>query len=219
MKPTAPAIELSDLTLGFGAEPLCSGLTLSIPGGANVMVSGRSGSGKSTLLKALLGFVRPHQGRIRIQGQILNRDTVWTLRREMAYLAQEPDLGTGSVRDCLLRPFGYRMNRVRTPSDEQIRSWFERFFLSRDLQAQDVSTLSGGQKQRVALIIAVLLDRPILLLDEPTSALDQFSRIAVTEYIDQAHDKTVLWVSHDPTVMPRADRVVPLDRVGGKEET
>ena len=214
-----PAIEITELTLGFGAEVLCADLTLSVPCGHKVIVCGRSGSGKSTFLKALLGFVRPLHGDIKIQGKALHPDSVWTLRREMAYLAQEPDLGTGRVKDCVLRPFGYRINRRCTPSDKRIDYWFERFFLSHDLQTKDISVLSGGQKQRVAFIIAILLERSIFLLDEPISALDQFSKTAVAEYIHQIDDKTVLWVSHEASVYESADQVVNLDHIRRGEVT
>lgn len=208
MKSATPVIDVQGLSLGFD-KPLCSELTFSLDAGDKVHIQGRSGSGKSTLLRCLLGFVRPLAGRILILDQPLAQNTVWPLRARMAYVTQEPDLGTGTVRDAILRPFSYRVNTHLHPSDADIGRWCDRFFLPRDLPAQDVTTLSGGQKQRVALITAILLKRNIILLDEPTSALDAVSKVAVAEYFSHS-DQTVLWVSHDAGALVEADQIIAL---------
>ncbi|MCF7975940.1 MAG: ATP-binding cassette domain-containing protein, partial [Phycisphaerae bacterium] len=180
MKSARPVIDVKTLSLGFD-KPLCSDLTFSIDPGAKVRIEGRSGSGKSTLLRCLLGFVRPLAGQITICDQPLAPDTAWSLRSRMTYVTQEPDLGTGTVKDTILRPFSYKANAHLHPTDKDIQHWCAQFFLPKDLPAQDVTTLSGGQKQRVALITAILLERDIILLDEPTSALDAVSKVAVSE--------------------------------------
>ncbi len=209
MKPNHPVIDVQTLSLGFD-KPLCADLTFSLKAGAKVRIDGRSGIGKSTLLRCLLGFVRPLSGQVTIFDQRLTRDTVWPLRSRMAYVTQEPDLGTGLARDTILRPFAYRANAHLRPTDKDILYWCEHFFLSQTLLAQDVTTLSGGQKQRVALITAILLSRDIILLDEPTSALDAISKVAVAEHF-YGSDQTVLWVSHDITAFDKADQVITLD--------
>ncbi len=209
MKPNHPVIDVQTLSLGFD-KPLCADLTFSLKAGAKVRIDGRSGIGKSTLLRCLLGFVRPLSGQVTIFDQRLTRDTVWPLRSRMAYVTQEPDLGTGLARDTILRPFAYRANAHLRPTDKDILYWCEHFFLSQTLLAQDVTTLSGGQKQRVALITAILLSRDIILLDEPTSALDAISKVAVAEHF-YGSDQTVLWVSHDTTAFDKADQVITLD--------
>lgn len=209
MKPNPPVMDVQALSLGFN-KPLCTDLTFSLKEGAKVRIDGRSGTGKSTLLRCLLGLVRPISGQVTIFNQRLTRDTVWPLRSRMAYVTQEPDLGTGPVKDTILRPFAYKANLHLHPTDKDIRHWCDHFFLSQALLAQDATTLSGGQKQRVALITAILLKRDIILLDEPTSALDAISKVAVAEHFYQS-DQTVLWVSHDNTAFDKADRVITLD--------
>ena len=215
MKSNHPVIDVQALSLGFN-KPLCTDLTFSLKEGAKVRIEGRSGAGKSTLLRCLLGFVRPLSGEISIFNQRLTPDTVWPLRSRMAYVTQEPDLGTGTVKDTILRPFAYKTNVHLHPTDQDIFHWCDRFFLSKTLLTQDVTTLSGGQKQRVALIIAILLARDILLLDEPTSALDAISKEAVREHF-YGTDQTVLWVSHDTTTFDKTHQVITLDGVGHEE--
>ena len=215
MKSNHPVIDVQALSLGFG-KPLCTDLTFSLKEGAKVRIEGRSGAGKSTLLRCLLGFVRPLSGQVTIFDQRLTCDTVWPLRSRMAYVTQEPDLGTGPVKDTILRPFAYKTNAHLHPTDKDILYWCDHFFLSQTLLAQDVTTLSGGQKQRVALITAILLARDIILLDEPTSALDAISKVAVAQHFYQS-DQTVLWVSHDTTAFDKADRVITLDGAGHEE--
>jgi putative ABC transport system ATP-binding protein len=215
MKPANSVIDVQALSLGFD-KPLCPDLTFSLEPGAKVRIEGRSGVGKSTLLRCLLGFVRPLSGQITIFNQRLAPDTVWSLRSRMAYVTQEPDLGTGTIKETIHRPFTYKANAHLHPTDTDMGYWCDQFFLSRDLLTQDVTTLSGGQKQRVALIIAILLKRDIILLDEPTSALDAISKVAVAEHFYQS-DQTVVWVSHDTTTFDKAEQIIALDGVCHEE--
>ncbi len=209
MKSVSPAIDVQALCLGFD-KPLCTDVTFSLEPGAKVRIEGRSGSGKSTLLRCLLGFVRPLSGQITIFDKPLTPETLGAIRSRMAYVTQEPDLGTGTVVDTMLRPFSYKANTHLRPTDKDIQDRCEQFFLSRELLTQKIATLSGGQKQRIALIIAILLKRDIILLDEPTSALDAISKVAVAEHFYRT-DQTVVWVSHDTTAFDKAGHVISLD--------
>jgi len=70
--------------------------------------------------------------------------------------------------------------------------------------------LSGGEKQRLALVSALLLDRPILLLDEASAALDAEAKRAVAAHLSGMHDLTVLSVSHDAEWQGFSNRVIDL---------
>lgn len=84
--------------------------------------------------------------------------------------------------------------------------------MSTDLLGLDLRDLSGGEKQRVALISALLLDRPILLLDEITASLDRESAAAVFATLAGLRHQTILAVGHHADALPQADRAVALDR-------
>ena len=204
-------IDVKGLTIKFGRETVFTDISFTVNSGQKVVIEGRSGTGKSTLLKCLLGFILPDTGQIRFNSRILNHQTVWDIRKHTAYLPQEPDLGSGTVRDILELPFTYQANLHKKKNLNKTEKLFERFFLSRDLLEKRISTLSGGQKQRVALVSAVLLDRNVYFLDEPTSALDALSRKAVMDFFTDS-DSTVLWISHHHEIC-NPDEVIDLDHI------
>jgi putative ABC transport system ATP-binding protein len=170
-------------------------------------ILGPSGCGKSSLLGAMLGFVTPERGAITIDGTGVDEKSAWQLRHKIAYVTQEPDFGRLTALECIRRPFGYKANAHLQWSDASVRSYFDRFKLP-------VKLLSGGEKQRIAIIIALLLDRPVLLLDEPTSALDKENR-AILKDLLAGLDKTILFVSHDDILLEIADMTVDLKPAGG----
>jgi ABC-type iron transport system FetAB ATPase subunit len=216
-----PAIEIDNLTLQFGSQTVLDDFSLSILPGQKVLLSGNSGTGKSSLLRCLLGFIVPRQGQIRIQGTPLDGKSVWHIRRQMAYVAQEPQLGSGKVRDVLGRPFTWKANHsLRYDADEMVQLC-RRLYVPEMLLDKDITDLSGGEKQRIALISAILLGRSIYLLDETTSALDAESKKAILDYWASRTDLTVLIVSHDTAASSIADRVVTLPNgsAGGRHES
>jgi len=210
------AIDIQGLTLQVGEQVLFKDLNMSVSRGQKVVIAGPSGSGKSTFLKCLLGFVPPSSGRILVEGRELSADTVWSLRRSLAYVAQEPDLGTGKVQQILEQPFAYHANRGLGSQLQCMPEQVSRFRLVPEILDKDITSLSGGEKQRIALVSAALLDRSIYLLDEVTSALDSSCKQAVLAFFLDNQDVTVLLVSHDPDVLQRADQVIGLDALSGK---
>ena len=198
------------MTVRFREKSVIEGFSLRLAPGEKVILTGRSGAGKSTILKCILGFVLPAAGIIRIDGELLVRESVWRLRREMAYVAQEPDLGEGLVQDVLERPFTYRANFHLRGNLKRTTDLFERLLLPVELLDKEISSLSGGEKQRVALISAILLDRRIFLLDEVSSALDETSERAIAQFFSSDDQVTVLSVSHNRQVFSDSDRIIEL---------
>ncbi len=207
---SVPSIEIKNITVRFEGKMILEDFSLHVNSGEKVVLTGESGLGKSTVLRSVLGFVIPVEGSIFINGQPLSPETVWRLRTFLAYVPQEPNLGSGPLREWLERPFTYRANSGLRKNLDRIPELFDRFLLSMDLLEKEVSTLSGGEKQRVALVSAILLDRKIFLLDEPTSALDDSNRDRMMDYLRSIPDRAVLAVSHDPALLALADRVVRL---------
>ncbi|MCK5218559.1 ATP-binding cassette domain-containing protein [bacterium] len=207
---TKVIIDIKDLSISFAGQKIIEAFSLQVAYGEKVTITGRSGAGKSTILRCLQGFMQPEAGSIHIAGKPLTPDTVWAMRASLAYVAQEPDLGTGGVREIIERPFNYRANHSLKANLSRLPEYFEIFNLPLDLLDKEIALLSGGEKQRVALICAILLDRHIFLLDEVASALDQTNYQAVAKYFFSRRDLTVLSVFHEPAKYDFSDRVVEL---------
>lgn len=195
--PPPPAIAFDQLTLAFDGRTLLHDFSLHVQAGENVILAGPSGSGKSSLLACLLGFVTPPAGHITVFGTPLTPKSVWCLRRSIALVQQEPDIGDQSAEDWIREPFTFHANESLRGNLARLPDLLPRLNLTPSLLSQKGTELSGGEKQRLAIVAALLLDRPILLLDEPTSALDPDSRQAVYDYLATLPDKTLLMVSHD----------------------
>jgi ABC-type iron transport system FetAB ATPase subunit len=193
-----PAIRINTLTVQFDGKTVVERFSMSVAFGERVTLTGRSGSGKSTILRCILGFTVFDEGSISIEGTQVTGTSIWKLRERLAYVAQEPDLGAGRVREILERPFSYRANNHLRDNRSKIPELFERFMLPTDLMGKDITTLSGGEKQRVAIVSAALLNREIFLLDEASSALDKASKLAVRDYFESQDNLTVLSVAHEP---------------------
>jgi len=207
-------ITVNHLTHTFDGQTLFADLSFEIRSGRRFRIAGPSGSGKSTLLKILAGLAVPTSGDIAIGSDRLTEASVWTLRNRIAYVSQEPELGTGPVIDRLRRPFEYHANAHLRWDREKVTNCFEQFRLDEKLLDKDVSELSGGEKQRIAIIIALLLQRPILLLDEPVSALDaDLKEIVKAEFLRDA-SRTILFISHETALLEIADDTIKLTAAG-----
>ncbi len=204
------AIDIKDLSISFAGQKIIEIFSLHVAYGEKVTITGPSGSGKSTILRCLQGFLQPEAGSIHIAGKPLTPDTVWEMRATLAYVAQEPDLGTGKVREIIERPFNYRANHSLKANLSRLPEYFKIFNLPLDLLDKEITLLSGGEKQRVAFICAILLDRRIFLLDEVASALDRTNYQAVAKFIISRPELTVLSVAHEPAEYDFSDRVVEL---------
>lgn len=204
------SLEAKDLEVRFGGQTVLRAFSLSLKPGEKALLTGPSGCGKSTVLRCFLGFVVPNAGSVSIEGEELTSQTIWRLRQRVAYVGQEPDLGTGTAGQAIERPFHYRSNAGLRRNLDRIPELFERFHLAQSLLHKDVVSLSGGEKQRIALVSAILLDRRIFLLDEVTSALDKVSKQAVADYFRSREDAAALIVAHDPEVFSFVSRVVEL---------
>ena len=211
------------------AEIICEGLTVRAPGsekllldqlsftvapGERLAVVGVSGAGKSTLLNVLLGFL-DYQGSLRINGIELRELNPAHWRQQLTWLGQNPLLVCGSVRENI------RLGRSDL-SDEDIHTALQLAHadevvthLEQGLDTQlgeAASRLSVGQAQRVALARAVARPVQLVLLDEPTASLDHISEQLVDDGIQRySTGKTVVMVTHRPTQVQGADRVLVLD--------
>jgi putative ABC transport system ATP-binding protein len=207
-------IDINNLALQYDGHSLFKNVSFAVRSGQKICIDGPSGCGKSSLLRVMLGFVRPQQGTMTIDNQPVNRKTVWSLRHRIGYVTQEPDLGRQTVVDRIRQPFGYKANAHLKWNQETVDEWFDRFKLPRKLLQKQTTDLSGGEKQRIAIIIALLLDRPLLLMDEPTSALDKESKQILKGVLADLQ-KTIVFVSHEDALLDISDATLELHATGG----
>jgi len=203
-------LQISSLEVAMGGKQVLDRFSLEMAAGERLLVTAPSGAGKSTLLRCVLGFIIPDRGAIRLNGRAIDGASVWGLRHRMAYVAQEPMLGNGTTREILERPFAYHANREQRNNLTRIPELLESLALSPDILEQELRSLSGGEKQRIALLAALLLDRPLLLLDEIVASLDRTSADAVFTVLAGLAGVAVLAVGHHETALPHADRIVAL---------
>ena len=206
-------LEIEGLCLRVGDRKLFGNLSLRLAPGERLTVQGPSGCGKSSLLRAVLGFLPPAEGTVRVAGKILNEHSVWRLRPQMAWVPQEADLGPGSVREALDRPLAYQANRHIRRDEAQRLEWLEALSLTPEILAQPTENLSGGEKQRIALVAALQLRRPLILLDEPVSALDEDNRGRFARLLRQQEGQSLLAVSHDREGLGLGERFLHLGEV------
>jgi putative ABC transport system ATP-binding protein len=165
-----------------------------------VVLNAPSGSGKTTLLRMVLGFIRPDEGSILIQGTLLSCQTVRRLRCACAYVSQDVDFRDQPVRDVFAEIANYPANLKADLSVSALQPFLQRLYLDDDIWDKTIGDLSGGERQRLGIVICAALDRPIWLLDEPLSALDDASARAAVSLL-AGTSATVLAVSHHSGLM------------------
>ncbi len=202
-------------------------IQLRVMPGECVALVGPSGAGKSTMMQLLIGFRRPQQGRILLDGRDMETLDMRTARRFISVVPQETILFSGSIRENIV----YGLNDV---SDEALERVLEMAQLT-DMLAEmpdGLATrigeygalLSGGQRQRIAIARALVRDPRILVLDEATSALDVVSERKVQLAIERAvQHRTTFIVAHRLSTIRRANRIVVMQQgrivdVGAYEE-
>lgn len=217
VKPLGQAVCFENVRVRYAddRDEALAGLTLEVPAGKTAALVGASGAGKSTAFAALLGFVEPSSGRILWDGEDTRTLRASALRARMAWVAQEPVLFSGTVRDAVLLG---RPGATDTEVWEALRlahaDGFVRSFPRRleEETGERGARLSGGQRQRLAIARAFLRQPSLLLLDEPSSSLDAASEAEVREGLrDLMVGRTTLVIAHRLSTVRHADVLYVLE--------
>jgi len=211
-------IEMDGLTKVYGkgetSVTALDHLTASIEPGEFVAVMGPSGCGKSTLLHLIGGLDRPSEGAVRIENVALSslddRHLAELRRRKIGLVFQFfnliPVLSAleNAALPLTLDGVGAKESKTRTTE------WLTRVGLGERLNSRP-DQLSGGQQQRVAIARALCAEPALVLADEPTGNLDSRSSEDVAGLLRQVSKewgRTVLMVTHDPSIAAYADRIL-----------
>ncbi len=224
--PTGPiTIHVDALYVSYPtrSEPAVAGVSFTAEPGTITALVGPSGSGKTTVLNALLGFIAPQSGAIRIsdpvQSLALREVDCRAWRTQISWMPQRADLVSADLDDSLTIADALRLG-VPDATDAEIWSALERVAMESavhqrplGLQSQlvaDGSGMSIGQLQRLALARAILRRGAVVLLDEPTAAIDASTEQVIVDVVRQlaAAGATVVVVAHRPALVEVAHQIV-----------
>jgi len=181
----APLLQLSDLSLTFGGDPLFEGITLTVQPGDRLALVGRNGSGKSTLMKVMAGLVEADRGLRAVSPGV-----------SVGYMEQDPDMsGFATLGD-------YAASRIPEGEGYRVEVAAEGLGFKPDTP---VSSASGGEKRRAALAKLVAEAPELMLIDEPTNHLDIAAIEWLEDFLNQTRAAYVL-ISHDRALLNRLTR-------------
>jgi putative ABC transport system ATP-binding protein len=222
MTPNGITMRGLDLTRTFGSGTMMTvalrQVSLDLRRGEFALLMGPSGSGKSTLLAVLSGLLRPTQGQVLVQGKDLwalsEREQEQFRLEHFGFIFQGCNLFPAlTARQQLEIVLQWGQGAPARESRGRASAMLEMLGLGNKLHLRP-RQLSGGEQQRVAIGRALVKEPAFCFADEPTSALDSTHGGAVVQLLRAAaHERgaSVLAVSHDPRIVPHADRVFYLE--------
>jgi ABC-2 type transport system ATP-binding protein len=213
MAETASVVTLDHVTVTYGRSQALRDVTTTFTSGA-VGLLGPNGAGKSTMIKALLGFIVPDQGRMRILGLDVAVSSL-EIRARVGYMPESDAHIPGMNAVSFVAYCGELAGLPRV--DAMQRAHEVLFYVGLgEARYRNVETYSTGMKQRIKLAQALVHDPDLLFLDEPTNGMDPRGRDEMLELVrDLAHHKGVSLVlsSHVlPDVEYACDDVVVMDK-------
>ena len=200
-------LEIKNCCKSFGNQTVLQDVSLNIPDGSIIGMSGASGIGKSTLAKILCGVTAPDAGAVFLDGKLLvspkeaydrKRGLAIQMVYQQPYATLDPlqKIGAG-LRELISY---HRLTKNRQETEKLIADILAQMQLPPKILAHLPRQISGGEAQRVALARCLLLSPKLLILDEATSMLDvstQANLLALVKAQMVSGGGSVLFISHD----------------------
>lgn len=205
-----------NVSFSYGGEQILEDLSLNIPEGKVIGITGRSGSGKSTLLKLFMRFWPVTEGKVTVSGKSVDEINTENLRDMESFVTQQTHLFHDSIRKnlCIAKLDATEEEIIAACKKASVHDFIMGLPKGYDTEVGELGdTLSGGERQRLGLARAFLHNAPFLLLDEPTSNLDSLNEAVILKALQtECQDKTVILVSHRKSTMGIADTVYSVER-------
>ncbi|MFE2196013.1 ABC transporter ATP-binding protein [Streptomyces olivaceus] len=192
-----------NVTLAYDQRVIAKQLSVEIPDNSFTVIVGPNACGKSTLLRALSRMLKPSEGRVLLDGSVIQSTPAKQVARTLGLLPQSSIAPDGiTVGDLVGRgryPHQGLLRQWSTEDERVVQESMAKTGIS-ELAERYVDELSGGQRQRVWIAMALAQQTPLLLLDEPTTYLDIQHQIDVLDLCADLHEeqgRTLVAVLHD----------------------
>ena len=167
---------LQDVSVCYGEEPVCRGITFEIHQGDRIALQGPNGSGKSSLIKLICGENIPHTGQVRIGTGL-----------QISYVSQDASTLRGKLSDFA---------RESGVDESLFLAMLAKLDISKEQMEKDMASLSAGQKKKVLLARSICQPTHLHIWDEPMNYIDVISRMQIEQLLLTCQP-TILFVEHD----------------------
>lgn len=190
-------IKAQGLTKKYGDFVALKDASFELKEGEVVGLLGPNGAGKTTLLRILVGFLKPTNGEIEIEGMDVNKAiNVQKIKSKIGYLPEQAPLYEDMIVSEYLEFIGKMQGVSLDEIEDKVKIVIERCGL-REKKNAEISTLSKGYRQRVGIAQALIHNPKIVILDEPTTGLDPNQRIEIRDLIKEiGKERMVILSSH-----------------------
>lgn len=208
--PTIQKISIRDLTYSYTGNAVLDKASLNVEKGKVYLWKGKNGSGKSTAAHVVLGLLQPQQGELKINDQVVDWNTLSSMRSRFAFLHQDAPIFMGNIKENAL--FGHE--QPEHAWQQLHSSWLAKLLsptkhLEKTIVGERGEGLSGGEAKRIVLIREMLRTSDLLILDEPLNHLDEFAINEIKREIVSIKASTIIIIiSHQTGFESIADEII-----------
>ncbi len=197
------AISAEHLTVSYGGNPIITDLNVTIPKGKITVFIGSNGCGKSTLLRSLARLLKPKEGNVIVDGELIHKWPTKELAKKLAILPQGPGAPESLTVLNLVKqgryPYQNWLNQWSKQDEDMVKTALTMTKLE-EFADRPVDSLSGGQRQRAWIAMILAQGSETILLDEPTTYLDLAHQVDILDLLfelNKQEKRTIVMVLHD----------------------